>query len=44
MKKIKKNNKQTTKADFFKQKITLPELFVNNYELFEIEKLTVIKY
>ena len=29
---------------FFKEKMTLPYLFVNNYELSETEKLTAIKY
>ena len=42
--KIKKEKKQTTKSGFFKQKISLPKLFVNNYELSETEKLIAIKY
>ena len=29
---------------FFKEKMTLPYLFVNNYERSETEKLTAIKY
>ena len=35
---------KTTEASFFKQKITPPpQLFLNNYELSVIEKLTAIK-
>ena len=41
--KTKKTKKQSTEA-FFKQKIEFPEIFVNNYNLSETEKLTVIKY
>ena len=35
-------NKQTTVAGFFKQKIIQLQLFVNNSEFSEIEKLTAI--
>ena len=39
----KRNNKQPRQV-FFKEKMTFPYLFVNNYELSETEKLTAIKY
>ena len=42
--KTKKTKKQQTTEAFFKQKIEFPEIFVNNYNLSETEKLTVIKY
>ena len=42
--KTKKTKKQQTTEAFFKQKIEFPEIFLNNYNLSETEKLTVIKY